>query len=195
MNKILTLLIAVIIIYQSFGPLLRMVFKPRARRKEYRPDFGKKFNHLFVATLLLIIPLLCIVSYFELLPSLGKISLVVFAAICGLAALVCFYLYKNHINSIPYSSLIYDPNQATIELLSFGGREIIPLTYVRGIEWYSIKNWLKLMPWSNFEYLALEMKNGKKLIIPSLIMAPAQLQNLLAKFEVVHIKKFFPAIK
>jgi hypothetical protein len=66
---------------------------------------------------------------------------------------------------------------------------------VRGIEWYSIKNWLKLMPWSNFEYLALEMKNGRKLIIPSVIMAPTQLQNLLAKFEVIHIKKFFPSIK
>jgi hypothetical protein len=195
MNKILTLLIAVVIIYQSFAPLLKMLFKQRVKRKEYRPDFGKKFNHLFAATLLLIIPLLCLVSYFELLPSLGKISLAVFAAICGLAALVCFYLYKNYTKSIPYSSLIYDPNQATIELLSFGGREIIPLTYVRGIEWYSIKNWLKLMPWSNFEYLALEMKNGRKLIIPSVIMAPTQLQNLLAKFEVIHIKKFFPSIK
>jgi hypothetical protein len=195
MNKILTLLIVAVLIFQSIKPFFKVFFKQRVRRKEHKLNFGKQFNHLFAATLLLLIPLLCIISYFHLLPPNGQLALVIFTFVCGIGACICFYLYKNYLAKTPYESLIYDPRQATIELLGKNGRQLIPLSYVRGIEWHGIKNSLKLMPWSSFEYLVLEFKNGNTLVIPSVIMAPAQLSHFLLNFEVIHIKSFFPTIK
>jgi hypothetical protein len=66
---------------------------------------------------------------------------------------------------------------------------------VRGIGWVSIKNWLKLMPWSNFEYLNLGLTNGSEVVITSLMMIPTDLHALLAKFEIIHNKKVIPTIR
>jgi hypothetical protein len=194
MNKVLTLLIVLMIVYHSFSPVLKLLIKRRVKRKEYKLDFSKKFNHFFSATLLLCIPLLCIISYYPSLPSPLQITLVILAAAGVLFVAVCLYLYINYQRNTPYESLIYDPMQSRIELLNSNSREIISLHHVRGIEWYSISNFLKLMPWSTFEYLVLELKNGKCVKIPSLIMAPAQLHTFLQQFEVVHKKKFIPTI-
>jgi hypothetical protein len=194
MNKVLTLLIVLVIIYHSFSPVLKLLIRKRVRRKEYRPGFSQNFNHFFVATLLLCIPLLCITSYYSLLPLEAQIALLAFVAIGGICAAVCLYLYANYRKHMPYESLIYDPRQSSIELLINNSRQIVTANHVRGVEWHSIKNSMKLMPWSNFEYLVLELSNSKRLIIPSIIMAPAQLHTLLQQFEVVHKKKFIPAI-
>jgi hypothetical protein len=195
MNKILTFLIVAVIVYQSFIPLVKGLFRPRARKRQYKVDFSRKFEHLFAATLLLIIPVLCITSYIHLLPPAAQMALVAVAVICAVSASVSFYLYKNYVNKTPYYSLIHDPGKSTIELVTWSGRQTIPLSYVRGVEWHGIKKFLRFLPWSSFEYLVLELKNGKKLLIPSTIMAPSRLHHWLQSFEVVHFKRVFPAIK
>jgi hypothetical protein len=160
MNKILTLLIALVVIYQSFSPLVKILTKKRISRKEYTLTFSKQFNHLFSATLLLVIPLLAVSNYYQFYPQLPfsvKIGLAGLAILCGIGAWISFYLYAHYVKKTSYQSLIYDPKQFTIELLTYNSRQLIRLTHVRGVEWYSIKNFLKIMPWSNFEYLVLEL--------------------------------------
>jgi hypothetical protein len=198
MNKILTLLIALVVIYQSFSPLVKILTKKRISRKEYTLTFSKQFNHLFSATLLLVIPLLAVSNYYQFYPQLPfsvKIGLAGLAILCGIGAWISFYLYAHYVKKTSYQSLIYDPKQFTIELLTYNSRQLIRLTHVRGVEWYSIKNFLKIMPWSNFEYLVLELDNGSRAIITSLIIAPAQLHAVVSRFEVIHHKMVIPTIR
>ena len=198
MNKILTLLIALVVVYQSFSPLVKILTKKRISRKEYTLTFSKQFNHLFSATLLLVIPLLAVSNYYQFYPQLPfsvKIGLAGLAILCGIGAWISFYLYAHYVKKTSYQSLIYDPKQFTIELLTYNSRQLIRLTHVRGVEWYSIKNFLKIMPWSNFEYLVLELDNGSRAIITSLIIAPAQLHAVVSRFEVIHHKKVIPTIR
>jgi hypothetical protein len=198
MNKILTLLIALVVIYQSFSPLVKILTKKRISRKEYTLTFSKQFNHLFSATLLLVTPLLVVSNYYQFYPQLPfsvKIGLAGLAILCGIGAWISFYLYAHYVKKTSYQSLIYDPKQFTIELLTYNSRQLIRLTHVRGVEWYSIKNFLKIMPWSNFEYLVLELDNGSRAIITSLIIAPAQLHAVVSRFEVIHHKMVIPTIR
>lgn len=198
MNKILALLIVLVVVYQGFSPLVKVFTKKRASRKEYKLNFSKQFNHLFSATLLLLIPLLFISNYYQYYPSLAfavKIALAGVIILCWIGAGISFFLYVHYVKKTSYESLIYDPKQLTIELLTTNGKQIIKLTQVSSAEWYSVKNSLKVVPWSNFEYLALELRNGTRVIIPSLIMAPVQLHTVFSRFEVVPKKKVIPIIK
>ena len=198
MNKILTLLIALVVFYQSFSPLVRIFTRKKPRRKEYKLNFSKGFHHLFSATLLVIIPLLCVINYYQYYSQFAfpvKIVLIVLLTLCWIGAFISFYLYNHYKNKTSYQSLIYDPKQTTIDFLVNNNRMSIKFKDVRGVEWISIKNWLKVMPWSNFEYLVLELVNGKKVIITSLMMAPAQLHSLLDRFELIEDKKIIPTIR
>lgn len=198
MNKFLTLLIALVVFYQSFSPLVRILTRKKTKRKEYKLTFSKRFHHLFSATLLVVIPLLCVVNYYQFYSQFAfsvKIVLVVLLILCWIGAFISFYLFNQYKNKTSYQSLIYDPKQITIDLLVDNNRMSIKFKDVRGVEWISIKNWLKIMPWSNFEYLVLELVSGKKVIITSLMMAPAQLHSLLDRFELIENKKIIPTIR
>lgn len=198
MNKILALLVVLVIVYQSISPLIRVLIKKKPGRKEYKLTFSKQFNHLFSATLMLIIPLLCIGNYYQYysqLPFALKTGLAGVALVCWIGAGISFYLYFHYVKKTTYQSLIYDPKQLIVEVLTLNSRSMIRLNQVRGVEWVSIKKSLKIMPWSNFEYFILELNNGSRIIITSLMMNPGLLHMLLSSFEMIEHKKVIPTIR
>lgn len=195
MNKVFTLLLALLLFYWSIKPLVNLFFKKRKKRREYRLNLSKKFEHLFSAVLLAAVPLLIIINYYQLMPSTAKMIITVLGSISLMCALISFYLYYNHLNKIPYRALIYDPNQLTIELIKETRTELIPFRSISEIKWYSVKNGWNRMTWGNFEYIELELRNGNRVIIPSLIIAPSELNNLLREFNVIPVKKLIARIK
>lgn len=197
MSKILLLLILLLIAYQSLKPWLKRWKGKKTSRKEYKLTFSKQFNHLFSATLLLIIPLLCISSYYWfylLLPFLIQVVLAILVFLCWLAASLSFYLYFHYKNKTPYQGLCYDANHFTLELNHASSKEIIKLNQVRSVQWVSSKNFLKMMPWSNFEYFVLEGRNGTNLVITSLMITSIELQSMVSSLALTPRKKNIPTI-
>lgn len=195
MNKVFTLLLALLLFYWSLKPLVNLFLKKRKKRREYKLNLSKKFDHLFSAVLLAAVPLLIIINYYQLIPSSAKTIIIALGSISLMCALISFYLYYNHLNKTHYRALIYDPNQLTIELIKETRTELIAFRSISEIRWYSVKNGWNRMSWGNFEYLELELRNGNRIIIPSLIIARSELSNLLTKFDVIPVKKLIPKIR
>jgi hypothetical protein len=199
MNKILALLIVLVIAYQSLSPLINLFSRRRPVRKVYKVTFSKQLNHLFSATLLLLVPLLMAGSYYqfyEQLPLSVRVGVIALVSLCAISALISFYLYRQYSRRTPYYSLVYDSQANTMEVLLPAGKSILRLPYIRKAEWYSTKNALRMMPWSNFEYFILELGNGNKVILTSLMIPPVQLESLLSGFDlkIIRHKKFIPTI-
>lgn len=198
MNKILVLLLLLVFFYQSISPFMKLWKSRKIKRKEYKVTFSKQFHHLFSATLLLLFPLLLISSYYSFysdLPIPVKIGLAVLACLCWISASVSFYLYAGYKKKTPYISFIYDTAFHSMELLNTFGSNTIRLSYVDRVEWYSIQDSMKMMPWSNFEYFILVLRNNSKVVVTSLMIDPRQLLSVLSNVEIIHYKKIIPTIK
>ncbi|MDO1449435.1 hypothetical protein Q0590_24380 [Rhodocytophaga aerolata] len=200
MNKVLALLLVLVIAYQSLSPLINLFSRRKIRRKEYKVTFSKQLNHLFSATLLLLVPLVTISSYYqfyEQLPLYVKTGLIVLGSLCVISALVSLYLYREYSRKTPYDALIYDSQVHTMELSLPTGKSIIRLPNVHRVEWYRTQNAFRMMPWSNFEYFILELRNGSRVIVTSLMVPPAQFEALLNQLdlEIIRHKKIIPTIK
>ncbi len=192
MNKLLTLLLVSLSFYWIIKAILNLFVKKKIKRREYQLTVARQADHLFYALLLTFFPVSVLINYYQLMPEPIKIAMMVAGSLCLLCALISFYLYFNYLIKTPYQSLIYDPYQLTLELVDKDDTLLITARNISKIKWYRVKNSLRNLAWGSFQYLELELRNGSKLVIPSLIIKPEEMATLLRTFEVVHIKKIIP---
>jgi hypothetical protein len=107
------------------------------------------------------------------------------------------FLTINHFVYADLSNIFFDKENNLISITTKNTNESYKINDIYKVDYYYYKNPLswRTVPWEDFSFLVLRLRNGKKIIISSLTLAQDNIYLFFYKHKCSSQGKIFPLIK
>lgn len=191
MNKVITIFLLILIVLGFLNNIIEYFRSKTTLIRKFEHNAFRHFNHIFV-------PLIFVfgaIWFFLKISNELHISINLAMAGIGLLLLtlagIPFYIYINYLINKRADYLIYDKHIGTIEI----DGQPIKKYMIKQVTWHKIKHKSILIIWSNYAYVEIQMKDGRKYILTSLLLNLNILEKYFQSLPHSYDYALFPVIK